>query len=329
MKEMKVAMIWLLACVAVVAVLGLTTWLVLTQPMRVRSVAVAGVAKVEASWLEERVRALVAIASRSYDYPENLDRAAAYVHGELALAGGQVSDQPFVVDGDTYRNVCAAFGPETAERIVVGAHYDAVDESPGADDNASGVAGLIALASLLSKETLRHRVELVAYSLEEPPNFATAAMGSAEHARSLRAQGVKVIGMLCIESIGYFHDEPDSQRYPLPFLGMWYPDRGDFIAVVSRVRDTRLVRIVKRAMLGSTPLPVRSLNGPQAIAGVSFSDHRSYWDCDYPAVMITDTAPYRNPHYHTDTDLPMTLDYRRMALVVAGLRAAVLSLDAS
>ena len=328
-------MIWVAAAAAVVAALGVATWFVLTQPVLARpgSATAAGDAcrgaRPCALALEEHVRALVAFAPRSFDYPENLDRAAAYVRGELGHAGGVISEQTFVVDGDTYRNVCVALGPDTPERIVVGAHYDAVEEAPGADDNASGVAALIALSGLLGKETLRHRVELVAYSLEEPPNFATAAMGSAAHAHRLKASGARVIGMLCIESIGYFRDEPGSQRFPIPFLGAWYPGRGDFIAVVSRVQDMRLVRTVKRAMLSATALPVHSLNGPQAIPGVAFSDHRSYWDCGYSAVMITDTARYRNPHYHTDTDLPMTLDYRRMALVVAGLRAAVLSLDAS
>jgi Zn-dependent M28 family amino/carboxypeptidase len=322
-------MIWLAVAAGVVTALGFATWFVLTQPVSSRPGSAATTPAVDPKWLEGHVRALVAFAPRSFDYPENLDRAAAYVRGELGRAGGVVSEQTFVVDGDTYRNIGVALGPDTPERIVVGAHYDAVEEGPGADDNASGVAALIALSGLLAKEALRHRVELVAYSLEEPPNFATAAMGSAAHARRLKASGAKVIGMLCVESIGYFRDEPGSQRFPIPFLGTWYPDRGDFIAVVSRVQDMRLVRTVKRATLSATALPVHSLNAPQAIPGVSFSDHRSYWDCGYPAVMITDTAPYRNPHYHTDTDLPATLDYRRMALVVVGLRAAVLGLDAS
>lgn len=277
--------------------------------------------------LEAHVRALSAVTPRDFQHPGNLDRAAAYVREELERAGGRVSYQEFQVNGATYRNVVADFGPDTRERVVVGAHYDAVGPHPAADDNASGVAGLIELAHLLGRGSLPVRVELVAYALEEPPFFRTPHMGSAVHAASLRRAGAEVKAMLSLEMIGYFSDAPGSQRFPLGLLRFLYPTEGSFIAVVGKVGQGSLVRRVKRAMRGSSPLPVHSLSAPRWVPGVDFSDHVNYWDAGYAAVMITDTAFYRNPHYHTADDTPDTLDYARMAQVVQGVHAAVLHLS--
>ena len=276
----------------------------------------------------ERLRAHVRVLAedftpRDYLHPANLDRAAAYVAAEMERAGGVVSDQPFGVRGTTYRNVVAAFGPESRERIVVGAHYDAAGPYPAADDNASGVAGLIELAHLLGASPPPGRVELVAYTLEEPPFFRTAHMGSAVHAHALRLQGARVRAMLSLEMIGYFSDAPGSQQFPLSLLKAFYPSRGSFITVVGRMGEGRLVGRIKRAMRGGSALDVRSINAPRWVPGVDFSDHASYWNAGYPAVMITDTAFYRNPHYHTARDRPGTLDYARMAEVVRGVYAAI------
>jgi Zn-dependent M28 family amino/carboxypeptidase len=282
---------------------------------------------VDAARLEAHVRALAGFAPRDERHPENLDRAASYIRQELQRAGGQaggrVEDQEFEVEGETYRNVIARFGPETRERIVVGAHYDAAGPYPGADDNASGVAGLIELAHLLGKKPPPLRVELVAYSLEEPPHFASSAMGSAVHAASLKKQGVRVRAMIALEMIGYFTDEPDSQQFPAPFLSRLYPSKGNFITVVGKLGQRSLVRRIKKAMVRATPLPVESINAPTSLPGVDFSDHRNYWAAGYEAAMITDTAFLRNPHYHQASDRPETLDYRRMARVVEGVQAAV------
>ncbi|HLM67945.1 MAG TPA: M28 family peptidase, partial [Longimicrobium sp.] len=263
---------------------------------------------------------------RDYLHPANLDRAAAYVGAELERTGGAVSEQPFRVQENTYRNVIAAYGPETGERIVVGAHYDAAGPYPAADDNASGVAGLIELGRLLGHAPPPVRVELVAYSLEEPPFFRTPHMGSAVHAHSLRLQGARVRAMFSLEMIGYFTDAPGSQQFPIGLLRAFYPSRGNYITVVGRMGEGRLVRRIRRAMAGASPLDVRSINAPRWVPGVDFSDHASYWNAGYPAVMITDTAFYRNPHYHTARDRPGTLDYARMADVVRGVYAAVLRL---
>jgi Zn-dependent M28 family amino/carboxypeptidase len=223
-------------------------------------------------------------------------------------------------------NIVATFGPETPERIVVGAHYDTFMDYPGADDNASGVAGLLELARMLGQAPPSLRVELVAFTLEEPPFFRTDAQGSAVHAESLRAKDVRVRAMLNLEMIGCFSDAPGSQAFPLPLLKLWYPDTGNFIVVVGQLGRGALVRDVKRAMRGASDLPVHSINAPAFIPGVDFSDHLSYWERGYPAVMITDTAFYRNPRYHTAQDTPATLDYARMAKVTDGVHAAVRTL---
>jgi Zn-dependent M28 family amino/carboxypeptidase len=267
------------------------------------------------------------LSPRDAGHPEGMDGAAAYIRGEFMRAGGAVSEQPFDVGGKTYRNVITAFGPEAGERVVVGAHYDTAGPLPGADDNASGVAGLIELAHLLAKSRPRLRVELVAYALEEPPFFRTRHMGSGVHARSLREQEIPVRAMISLEMIGYFSDRENSQRLPTPLLRVVYPTQGDFISVVGKMDQSRLVRLVKRAMRGATPLPVYSINAPRAIPGIDYSDHANYWDAGYDAAMVTDTAFFRNPNYHTLNDTPATLDYDRMAMVVQGVYKAVMALS--
>lgn len=284
----------------------------------------SGLPPVSPARLEAHVRALAEdFSPRDYLHPANLDRAAAYVGAELERAGGRVSEQPFDAGGRTYRNVVAAFGPAEGERIVVGAHYDAAGPYPGADDNASGVAGLIELARLVGRAPPPVCVELVAYTLEEPPFFRSAHMGSAVHAHSLRLGRVRVRAMVALEMIGCFSDAPGSQRFPMGLLRAFYPSRATFITVVGRMGEGRLVRRVRRAMQGASALDVRSINAPRWVPGVDFSDHACYWDAGYPAVMVTDTAFYRNPNYHTARDTPETLDYARMADVVRGVYAAV------
>ena len=262
---------------------------------------------------------------RSAAYMQNLDRTAAYIKRELELAGGNVSEQPFEVDGRIYRNVTALFGPATTERIVVGAHYDAAGALPAADDNASGVAGLLELASLLGKTELPIQIELVAYSLEEPPYFGSTKMGSYQHAKFLKDQNIPVRLMISLEMIGYFSDSPDSQRFPVSAMNLFYPSRGNFIAVVGNLSGFLIVRRVKAAMLGAGDLPVYSINAPVSIPGIDFSDHRNYWAFGFDAVMITDSAFYRNPNYHTAQDTSEKLDYNRMAKVVEGVYNVVVS----
>jgi hypothetical protein len=301
-------------------------WFWITQPLFSSPTPLA-TRSAEPARLEAHVRMLsTQFHPRDESHPENLDRAAAYIRAEFEKAEGVVSEQPYEVNGKTYRNVIAWFGPETKQHIIVGAHYDTAGPFPGADDNASGVAGLIELAQLLGSKELPVRVELVAFTLEEPPYFRTAHMGSAIHAASLRQQGVNVRAMVSLEMIGYFSDEPESQKFPTSFLGAFYPSRGDFISVVGTLGEGLLVRRVKAAMRGASPLPVYSINSPSSVPGVDFSDQLNYWNAGYHAVMITDTAFFRNQNYHTAYDTPDRLDYKRMAMVVEGVHAAVLVL---
>jgi Zn-dependent M28 family amino/carboxypeptidase len=278
--------------------------------------------------LESHVRMLSeTLAPRDAGHPDNLDRVAAYIGKAFAEAGGRVAEQPYRVGRSEYRNVIARFGPDAKERIVIGAHYDTAGPYPGADDNGSGVAGLLELAGLLAGAPPAVAVELAAYTLEEPPWFGSEHMGSAVHAKALKAEGVELRAMLALEMIGYFTDRPNSQDFPAPGLSLFYPSTGNFIAVVGKTGQGGLVRWIKAAMAGATPLSVHSIAAPRFLPGVALSDHANFWDQGYPAVMITDTAFFRNPHYHTRSDTPETLDYGRMARVVEGVFAAVRELS--
>ena len=261
---------------------------------------------------------------RDFEHPENLDRVAAYVSAELRTAGAAVEEQPYTVASRTYRNVLARIGPDTAERIVIGAHYDAAGNQPGADDNASGVAGLLELSRLLAAEVPPLRVDLVAYTLEEPPNFAEETMGSAVHASFLAERKTKVRLMISVEMIGAFSEEAGTQSYPL-FFGLFYPSTANFVAVVGKWGQGAAVDEVASSLRAASDLPVETLSAPSFVTGVDFSDHRSFWHQGYTAVMVTDTAFFRNPRYHTSEDKPETLDYSRMAEVVKGLNCAVQS----
>ncbi|MDB6093479.1 MAG: peptidase [Verrucomicrobia bacterium] len=283
------------------------------------------VAEVEPQRLEAHVRYLAETCfPRDSAHRENLAKAIAYIAEEFRSAGGRVELQEFSTPSGPFQNVIARFGPETGRRIVVGAHFDACGARPGADDNASGVAGLLELAHLLGKEkALPAPVELVAYNLEEPPFFAGPYMGSAVHARRLKAANVPVSLMLSLEMIGCFRDERGSQSYPLPILRLFYPSRGNFIAIVGRWPQRGVVAGFKADCVGSVDLPVVSIAAPAFMQGIDFSDHRNYWAEGYSALMITDTAFLRNPRYHEATDTPDTLDYRRMAEVVRLVHAGV------
>jgi Zn-dependent M28 family amino/carboxypeptidase len=302
-------------------------WFWITQPLFSHP-QLAQTVSVDPARLERDVRELSEqLLPRDQTHPSNLDRTAAYISARLAETGGRLSEQPFTISGNTYRTVICSFGPQSNERIILGAHYDSYHEYPAADDNASGVAGLIELARLLSHTNLPLQVDLVAYTLEEPPYFGTPHMGSVMHAQSLRKDGIKVKAMISLEMIGYFSDASDSQSFPVSLLRAFYPSRGNFIAVIGSLGEGGLARRVKRAMIGSSSLPVYSINAPRSVPGIDFSDHLSYWKADYDALMITDTAFYRNHNYHTANDTAEKLDYRRMAMVVAGVYGAVIDLS--
>lgn len=276
----------------------------------------------------DRLRGHVVAISRNFhpresQHPENLDRCADYISTHLENAGATVEMQAYTAYGSEYRNVIGRFGVGKPKKIIVGAHYDACGDTPGADDNASGVAGLLELARMIAADPPDAEVELVAYTLEEPPFFGGPEMGSAIHAAGVAPEKDRIIGVIVLEMIGYFNDEPGSQDYPVPILKGYYPDRGDFITVVSRWDQSGWIADLKAGMNGATDLPVYSFRGPASLPGVDFSDHRNYWPHDIPAAMVTNTAFYRNTNYHTEHDTADRLDYHRMGKVVVGVYEAI------
>ena len=257
--------------------------------------------------------------SRSADDPRSLEEAAVYIERAFRASGARVESQPFTARTKRYRNVIARFGPETGAAMIVGAHYDAFSSLPGADDNASGTAGLLELARLLGRTTLKTPVTLVAYTTEEPPFFGSDEMGSAVHASSLTRSNTNVAGMICLEMIGYYADQ---QTWPNKVFALLYPSRGDFIAVGGGWDDRKLTRHVKRAIRGAGGVPVYSFTGARMT--LDASDQRNYWSAGWPAVLVTDTAFLRNPYYHTAEDTVEKLDYVKMSRVVDGVCNAVM-----
>ena len=269
---------------------------------------------------------------RNSQHPEVLDQAADYLASELEASGATVTRHRFSLAGEKaqFQNVVARFGPQNgAPLILLGAHYDAHGDFPGADDNASGVAVMLAVGRMLKEErALKGPVELVAFTLEERTHMGAGLQGSTVYAWTLRQEQVPVKAMLSLEMLGTFNDAPGSQRYPFPGLGLLYPDVGNFVAVVAPFWDTGLARTVKGAMLGAASVPVESINAPGFIRGVHDSDHYPFIRQGFPAAMLTDTAWNRNPRYHTAQDTLDTLDYDRMAEVSRGVYGAVMALDA-
>ena len=267
------------------------------------------------------------IGPRNFAMFLNYSSAADYIAAQFASYGYKVEEQRFTVDGHPCRNIIAAH-PGSDEIIVVGAHYDTVGASPGANDNASGVAALLELARRWRTVRCERTVRFVAFANEEPPHFQTDDMGSRVYARSCRERGDPIVAMLSLETIGYYSDTPGSQHYPLP-LGLWYPSTGDFIAFVGNRRSRALVHTVIESFRRHTRFPSEGAALPEPIPGVGWSDHWSFWQEGYPALMVTDTAPFRYPHYHSPEDTPDKLDFDRYARVVAGLARVLEELAAA
>jgi Zn-dependent M28 family amino/carboxypeptidase len=264
------------------------------------------------------------LSPRNYQNTDNLNATAEYIEIEMKKHSNQVSFQTYQVNDKLYTNVIAKFGPSTNDLIVVGAHYDVMGEYAGADDNASGVAGLIELGRLLSQSELKNSIELVAYTLEEPPYFASQNMGSYVHAESVKNRNVEL--MISLEMIGYFSDDENSQYFPISLMKWVYPTKGNFISIVDQVFSNAASGL-KNSINKYTDMPAYSTNAPVSIEGIDFSDHRNYWKFGFPAVMVTDTSFYRNDNYHTAEDTYEKLDYQAMAKVVYGVFKHIVDLD--
>jgi len=291
-----------------------------------RSDRVAGLTPKEHAIARALRRHVIALADtpRNLWHYQSLQRAAAYIDEAFTRAGYHPRHQVFDVEGRRIANIEAEqHGRHRPDRIlVIGAHYDSVDNSPGANDNASGVAVMLELARLHAASPSPMTVRFVAFVNEEPPYFMTTAMGSWRYAAEAAARGDNIVAMMSLETVGYYSDEVGSQRYPFPF-GRVLPSRGDFLAMVSNIRSARVLRSAARAFRSATPLPLVASPAPAWIPGIAWSDHWSFWQHRYPALMLTDTALYRYPHYHLDTDTPEKLDYASMAQVYAGCAGVI------
>ena len=268
------------------------------------------------------------IGPRHAARPAQLRLAESHIVAALARAGYAVQWQtyPCVAKGASVEvsNIWVEIkGSDLASEIVViGAHYDTcvhgTRETPGADDNASGVAGTLALARAFAGSAPRRTVRFVFFTNEEPPHFWTGTMGSLVYARECKRKEENVVAMLSLECIGYYRDEPGTQTYP-PLVGLKYPSTGDFIAFVGFSSAELLVRACAAAFLASSDVPATGAALPAIVPRVGSSDHWSFWKQGYPAIMVTDTAPHRNRNYHQPTDTADSLDYATMARVVRGL----------
>ncbi len=287
--------------------------------------------------LEADVRALAeGIGERNMHRAGSLDEAAAWIEARMRAAGYRPQRRSYRLSstgmsrhaGRTADNLVAELpGTERPDEIVViGAHYDTVPGSPGANDNASGVAVLLALAEAFADRPRPRTVRFVAFANEEPPFYLTPDMGSHAYARQSREQGERISAMMALDGLGYFSDASGSQHYPAPGLGLLYPDAGSFIGFVTRFRDAGLLRRALGAFRGQATLPSEGAALPGFIPGVGWSDHWSFWRHGYPAFLVTDTLPFRDPHYHSPGDTPERLDFERMARVAEGLKAVVIRL---
>lgn len=323
---MLTALIAILCLIAVTAFAGLR-WLIVhplhsgrraLPPLDAEQIALA--ASLEAH--------VTAIASRPHNlhFPDALEAAARYIENTLATMGLMTRAQTFTCGSREVRNIEVVFEPPDADAttptLVVGAHYDSPDDSPGANDNGTGVAALIEIVRIASARPTAVRLRFVFFVNEEQPWGKTPDMGSLRHALALRETGEPVIGMLALETLGHFSDRPGSQRFPFPF-GLLYGNRGDFVAFVGMLSGRAFVHRAIREFRQVSAVPSIGGVAPRAIEGIDLSDHWAYDQAGFPAAMVTDTAPFRNPYYHQRFDLPATVDYPMLARITQGLGAMV------
>lgn len=281
--------------------------------------------ELEASLRADVTQLAVGFGERNLvNHPEALERSAVWLTERLTALGYTVKEEAFPVGERTVKNLIVEKlgASKPGELIVIGAHYDSAPGTPGADDNGSGVAVGLALAQYMQMKTPARTVRFVFFTNEEPPYFRTVSMGSEVNAKAARARGDDVKAMIALETMGYFTDEADTQHYPWPFSS-FYPSTGNFIAFVGDTDSRELARECVEVFRKNAKLPSEGAAIPAFIEGADWSDHGPYWRQNYRALMVTDTAPFRNPHYHHATDLPETVDFRRLALVTEGLFAVV------
>jgi len=307
---------------AVVAVFGLLWWFGVRIPGK--NVSSASTLSADEVKMRDELRADVEvfggqIGERNMFRYEQLNAAANFVENSFSRAGLRPRRDSYEMDGRDCHNIETEIHGASPEVIVIGAHYDSVFGAAGANDNGSGVAATLALARRFAGKPTTKTLRFVAFVNEEPPFFQTSQMGSFVYAGRCKARGDKIAAMISLETIGCFSDVPGSQKYPAPGLGIFYPSTGNFIGFVSNLESRQLLRRALSIFRAQERIPSEGASLPGFIPGVSWSDQWSFWKHGYPGFMVTDTAPFRYPHYHLSTDTPDKLDYDRFALVVSGM----------
>ncbi len=263
----------------------------------------------------------VRIGSRSlYEY-EKITATKDYIVSCLKDSGYDPALQDYNYGGNIYSNIIVSLtgAKHPDETVVIGAHYDTVQGTPGADDNASAVAILLEICRELKGSLPGKTLKLIFFVMEEPPVFRSEHMGSYIYAKEARARNENITSMISLEMLGYYSDEKGGQSFPLPLMNLMYPSTPNFIAVVGNLSSQNLVEKVKKSLNSASGVPVETLSTVNFVPGVDFSDHRSFWKMGYPAIMITDTAFYRNPNYHSESDTINTLDFDKMTDLLNGL----------
>ena len=263
------------------------------------------------------------IGERNMWHYTQLNAAADFIENSFSRAGLQPRRDSYEMHGQACHNIEAEIRGASPRILLVGAHYDSVLGSPGANDNGSGVAAMLALARRFVGRKTEHTLRFVAFVNEEPPYFLSNEMGSFVYAGRCKARGDKISAMISLETIGYFSDAPHSQNYPSPGLGLFYPKVGNFIGFVGNVGSRALLRRSVALFRKHAKITSEGAALPAFIPGVSWSDQWSFWRNGYPGIMITDTAPFRYPHYHSSTDTPDKLDYDRFTLVVSAMEKVI------
>jgi Peptidase family M28 len=267
------------------------------------------------------------IGERNMWHYAELNAAADFIENSFSRAGLRPRRDSYELRGQACHNIEAEISGARPEIILIGAHYDSVFGSPGANDNGSGVAAMLALARRFAGRKTEHTLRFVAFVNEEPPYFLSGEMGSLVYAERCKARGDKISAMISLETIGYFSDAPNSQTYPSPGLGIFYPKVGNFIGFVANVHSRALLRRVIALFRKHARIPSEGAALPWFVPGVSWSDQWSFWKHGYPGIMVTDTAPFRYPYYHSANDTPDKLDYDRFTLVVSGMEKVIEDLD--
>ena len=316
--------------IAVVAILALLWWFGLRMPGK--NISNAAPLSPDEIALREELRADVQklageIGERNMWHYRQLNIAADFIEDSFSRAGLRTRRDSYDMRGQACHNIEAEIPGVHPEIILIGAHYDSVFGSPGANDNGTGVAATLALARRFVHRKPEHTLRFVAFVNEEPPYFLSNEMGSFIYAGRCKARGDKISAMISLETIGYFSDAPHSQRYPSPVLGIPYPKVGNFIGFVSNLHSGTLLRRVIALFRKHARIPSEGAALPWFVPGVSWSDQWSFWRHGYPAIMVTDTAPFRYPYYHSSSDTPDKLDYDRFTLVVSGMQKVINDLD--